>query len=125
MEANSPSLRNVLDQARRSIDGALGRDRARLLGLWSRWQKVPADAQARARFEQAVAASVAACQARAAALPQVQVDPALPIAAEADRIVALIRCHVDLPLHPGTTVVLPERAANHLTRVLRLRQDDP
>jgi len=35
------------------------------------------------------------------------------------------RCHVDLPLHPGTTVVLPERAANHLTRVLRLRQDDP
>ncbi|WP_374012129.1 ATP-dependent RNA helicase HrpA [Pseudoxanthomonas koreensis] len=93
MEANSPSLRNVLDQARRSIDGALGRDRARLLGLWSRWQKVPADAQARARFEQAVAASVAACQARAAALPQVQVDPALPIAAEADRIVALIRDH--------------------------------
>src|SRR5690606_15168132 len=29
----------------------------------------------------------------AAALPQVQVDPALPIAAEADRIVALIRDH--------------------------------
>ena len=37
----------------------------------------------------------------------------------------LTRCHVDLPLSAGHTVLLPERAANHLTRVLRLRQGDP
>ena len=37
----------------------------------------------------------------------------------------LTRCHVDLPLRAGTEVVLPERAANHLARVLRLREGDP
>ncbi|WP_028919129.1 16S rRNA (uracil(1498)-N(3))-methyltransferase [Pseudoxanthomonas suwonensis] len=36
----------------------------------------------------------------------------------------LTRCHVDLPLQPGSEVVLPERAANHLARVLRLREGD-
>ncbi len=36
----------------------------------------------------------------------------------------LTRCHVDLPLRPGGRVVLPERAANHLVRVLRLREGD-
>ena len=37
----------------------------------------------------------------------------------------LTRCHVDLPLQPGIEVVLPEQAATHLTRVLRLREGDP
>jgi len=37
----------------------------------------------------------------------------------------LTRCHVDLPLQPGGEVVLPERAAAHLTRVLRLREGAP
>ncbi len=37
----------------------------------------------------------------------------------------LTRCHVDLPLRPGATIVLPERAASHLVRVLRLREGDP
>jgi 16S rRNA (uracil1498-N3)-methyltransferase len=37
----------------------------------------------------------------------------------------LTRCHVGLPLHPGDELVLPERAANHLARVLRLREGDP
>lgn len=36
----------------------------------------------------------------------------------------LTRCHVDLPLAPGTELTLPERAAAHLTRVLRLRPGD-
>ncbi|KAF1686499.1 16S rRNA (uracil(1498)-N(3))-methyltransferase [Pseudoxanthomonas broegbernensis] len=36
----------------------------------------------------------------------------------------LTRCHVDLALDAGAEVVLPERAAAHLTRVLRLRQGD-
>jgi 16S rRNA (uracil1498-N3)-methyltransferase len=37
----------------------------------------------------------------------------------------LTRCHVDLPLQPGLEVVLPEHAATHLARVLRLREGDP
>ena len=37
----------------------------------------------------------------------------------------LTRCHVDLALQPGTEVVLPEHAASHLARVLRLREGDP
>ena len=37
----------------------------------------------------------------------------------------LTRCHVDLPLQPGREFALPERAANHLARVLRLREGDP
>ena len=36
----------------------------------------------------------------------------------------LTRCHVGLPLSTGATVVLPESAATHLVRVLRLREGD-
>jgi len=36
----------------------------------------------------------------------------------------LTRCHVELPLQPGTTIALPEHAANHLVRVLRLREGE-
>ncbi len=83
-----------LQNARRAIDGALARDRGRLLGLWSRWRDRPGDAAPQAAFADALAASVAARAARAAALPTaIEVDPALPIAAEAERIVGLIRDH--------------------------------
>jgi 16S rRNA (uracil1498-N3)-methyltransferase len=34
------------------------------------------------------------------------------------------RCHVDMPLPAGSRIVLPESAANHLVRVLRLREGD-
>ena len=34
------------------------------------------------------------------------------------------RCHVDAHLEPGTQAVLPESAAAHLVRVLRLREGD-
>jgi ATP-dependent helicase HrpA len=84
----------ALRQGRTAIDGALTRDRGRLHGLWSRWSGRPADDAARDAFAQALAASVAAREARAASLPtSVAVDPALPIAAEADRLVELIRAH--------------------------------
>lgn len=83
----------ALRQARRAIDGALSRDRARLHGLWSRWSGKPGDAAAQDAFARALAASTAQREARAAALPQAPVDPALPIAAEAQRIVELIRKH--------------------------------
>jgi ATP-dependent helicase HrpA len=89
-DANARALR----EGRRAVEGALARDRGRLLGLWSRWSGRPGDAAARSAFADALAASVAAREARAAALPTaVAVDPALPIAAEAERLVALIRDH--------------------------------
>ena len=82
-----------LQQARRAIDGALSRDRGRLHGLWSRWNANPADEKAQAAFAQALSASVSQREARMASLPHAPVDPSLPIAAEADRIVELIRQH--------------------------------
>ena len=36
----------------------------------------------------------------------------------------LTRCHVDAPLSVSTSLALPETAANHLARVLRLREGD-
>ena len=36
----------------------------------------------------------------------------------------LTRCHVDADLRIGTSVALPDAAANHLARVLRLREGD-
>lgn len=92
-QSRQPDVSNALRQARRAIDGALSRDRGRLQGLWSRWSGKPADQRAREAFAQALSASVAQRQARAAALPQAPVDPTLPIAAEAERIVELIRKH--------------------------------
>src|SRR5207342_3353202 len=83
----------ALHQARRAIDGALTRDRGRLHGLWSRWSGKPADDRAQAAFAQALANSVAQRESRVAALPQAPVDPSLPIAGEAERIVELIRQH--------------------------------
>jgi ATP-dependent helicase HrpA len=83
-----------LHNARRAIDGALARDRGRLMGLWSRWSGKPADSAAQVAFAEALAVSVAAREARAAVLPtDVAVDDSLPIAGEAERIVQLIRDH--------------------------------
>src|SRR5690606_11746123 len=46
MESRRAAATATLKQARRQIDGALSRDRGRLLGLWSRWNARPADAPA-------------------------------------------------------------------------------
>ncbi|HRO28211.1 MAG TPA: ATP-dependent RNA helicase HrpA, partial [Luteimonas sp.] len=86
----SPASRRA---ARRAIDGALSRDRGRLLGLWRRWDQAAGDAARRQAFQDALLRSVAQREARAAALPRAEVDPSLPIAAEADRIVELLRGH--------------------------------
>ncbi len=93
MQAIDANANAVLRQARQAIDGALSRDRGRLQGLWSRWHAQPRDARVQAAFAEALASSVRQREARAAASPQAPVDPALPIAAEAERIVALIREH--------------------------------
>ena len=83
----------ALRQGRDTIDRGLCRDRSRLHGLWSRWNAAPADAAVRAAFEQAVAVSTRQREVRAGSLPKAPVDPSLPIAGEAERIIALIREH--------------------------------
>jgi ATP-dependent helicase HrpA len=89
----APSVQPVLASARRAIDRALTRDRGRLQGLWSRWNAKPDDVPSKAAFEQALQASVANRETRAMALPRAEVDADLPIATQAERIVALIRDH--------------------------------
>ncbi|MNK65174.1 ATP-dependent RNA helicase HrpB [compost metagenome] len=86
---NIPRLR----EQRAAIDGAMSRDRGRLLGLLSRWQSKPADAGVAAAFEQALQASVQRRDQRARHLPAISLDDSLPIAREAERITALIREH--------------------------------
>ena len=83
----SPASRRA---ARRAIDGALSRDRGRLLGLWRRWDQAAGDATRRSAFQDALSRSLGQRQARAAALPPAEVDGGLPIAAHAARIVELV-----------------------------------
>ena len=80
-------------RARRAIDGALSRDRGRLLGLWAKWNAKPGDAALRDAFASKLQASIAERQRRAAALPTATIDASLPIAAHADELVELIREH--------------------------------
>ncbi len=98
--------------ARRRIDDARTRDRGRLLGLWSRWNAQPGDAALRDAFAAALDTSLGERARRAAALPAAQVEASLPIAAEAERIVALIRAHQVVVLAgetgSGKTTQLPK-----------------
>ena len=80
-------------QHRAALDGAMSRDRGRLMGLLSRWQSRPGDSSLEQAFEQALQASVQRRQMRAAQQPSISLDPQLPIAREADAIIALIRTH--------------------------------
>ena len=93
MKSPDPPTSGAPRQARRAIDGAMARDRGRLIGLWSKWNAAPRQDGARERFEQALRASVAERSERAARLPRAEVEASLPIAAHADRLVELIRDH--------------------------------
>ena len=93
MQAIAPDDTSTARQARRAIDGALTRDRGRLLGLWAKWDARPADAALRDAFATRLQASVADRERRAAQLPSASVDDTLPIAAHADELVKLIRGH--------------------------------
>ncbi len=88
-----PSSADALRRAHRDIDGALTRDRGRLLGLLARWQASPGDAALHQAFAGKLQASMVERERCVAALPAAAVDAALPIAAHADEIVALIRKH--------------------------------
>jgi ATP-dependent helicase HrpA len=89
---NKPSV-SSLHLQQRAIDGAMSRDRGRLLGMLSRCRAKPADAAVAAAFEQALQASVQRREARARNRPTISLDDTLPIAREAERITALIRDH--------------------------------
>ena len=52
----SPASRRA---ARSAIDGALSRDRGRLLGLWRRWEQAAGDDARRKAFEEALTRSLA------------------------------------------------------------------
>ena len=93
MQATENNGKTASRQARRAIDGALSKDRGRLLALWSKWNAKPDDPALRVGFAAKLQASVAERARRAAALPAASVDTTLPIAAHADEIVALIRAH--------------------------------
>jgi ATP-dependent helicase HrpA len=94
LNRSAPSIETQgLQAARRRLDQAMTRDRGRLQGLWARWSQAPADAARRDAFEQALSTSIARRDARARNLPQTTVPDELPIAAEAERIVDLIREH--------------------------------
>ena len=93
MNPGSRRATGASKQARRAIDGALARDRGRLMGLWNRWNADPSKDDVRERFEQALQVSVQMREQRAARLPKASVDTGLPIATEAERIVDLIRDH--------------------------------
>ena len=88
-----PDHASTPGQLRQAIDGALSRDRGRLLGLLAKWQGKPGDTTARDAFLTRLQASISERERRAAQLPQATVDPSLPIAAHAEEIVALIRHH--------------------------------
>ena len=92
MSAIENTLPNRLREARTAIDGAMSRDRGRLLGLLSRWQGKP-DAAAEAAFQQLLERSRAQRQQRAARPIAITMDDALPIAREAEQITDLIRAH--------------------------------
>ncbi|WP_313275393.1 DEAD/DEAH box helicase, partial [Stenotrophomonas sp.] len=92
MSAIETNLPNRLREARTAIDGAMSRDRGRLLGLLSRWQGKP-DAASEAAFRQLLERSCAERQQRAARPIAITMDQALPIAREAEQISALIRAH--------------------------------
>lgn len=93
MTAIKQPAASSLSSQQAAIDGAMSRDRGRLLGLLSRWRSKPTDAGVAAAFEQALQASVQRRQAWAQKLPSITLDDSLPIAREAERITALIRDH--------------------------------
>ncbi len=77
------------------LDRVLARDRAGLLRLQKRLAEAKGEAKAPAQqaFEQALARSCAAFEARVARIPEPRIDTELPIGREAEAIVALIQKH--------------------------------
>jgi len=93
MSAIEKNMPTRLREARTAIDGAMSRDRGRLLGLLSRWQGKPDEAGAEAAFQQLLERSRGQRQQRLARPISITMDDTLPIAREAEQITTLIRDH--------------------------------
>src|SRR5690606_10797491 len=96
-----------------ALEGVLTRDRGWLLARWRRLRSGAApSARDVAALEAAIAQSAARRERRGAAVPRIQVDESLPIAARADDIVAAIRAHPVVVLAgetgSGKTTQLPK-----------------
>src|SRR5687768_2038992 len=74
-------------------EAVLSRDRGRLLRLLAAARQAPADGAKRVAYESALAVSRAARDQRDASAPVPTFDDGLPVAREADTLVALIRKH--------------------------------
>ena len=72
---------------------ALSRDQARLRRMQARSREKPEDASLREGFEKALAVSVASRARREAQAPTPTFDDDLPVAREAENIIALIAKH--------------------------------
>ena len=102
-----------LARLKAALSGVMTRDRGRLIGRWRRLSasKEPAAADV-ARLAADIDASVARVAQRAARVPEIRIDEALPIAARSDEIVALIRQHQVIVLAgetgSGKTTQLPK-----------------
>ena len=96
---------------RTALDGVMARDFGRLLGRWRKLAAAVAPEQL-AALSRDIDASRERARARAARIPSVAVDDALPIAQKADDIVALIRQHQVIVLAgetgSGKTTQLPK-----------------
>ncbi|HQZ63253.1 MAG TPA: helicase-related protein, partial [Dokdonella sp.] len=103
-----------LSKLRSALSGVACRDHGRLLGRWRRLEKEGAAAKAEqvARLAGEIAASTAKVAARAARVPEIRIDPSLPIAERSDEIIKLIREHQVIVLAgetgSGKTTQLPK-----------------
>ncbi len=101
------------DPLRDKLDQVLTQDYPRLLGRWRRLHRSKGDSEkARAALAQAIDASMARREARAASVPDITLDEALPIGARAEEIIAAIRKHQVLVVAgetgSGKTTQLPK-----------------
>ena len=96
---------------RRALDSVMARDYGRLLSHWRRIAAAPAVDEC-ARLREAIEISAARRAARAASVPPIRIDEALPIASRSEDIIGLIRSHQVVVLAgetgSGKTTQLPK-----------------
>lgn len=103
-----------LSKLKSALAGVSSRDRGRLIGRWRRLEKDGAavNVEQVAKLATEIAASTAKVAARAARVPEIRIDAALPIAERSEEIITLIREHQVIVLAgetgSGKTTQLPK-----------------
>lgn len=103
-----------LSKLKSALAGVSTRDRGRLIGRWRRLEKDGAavNVEQVAKLATEIAASTAKVAARAARVPGIRIDAALPIAERSEEIIKLIREHQVIVLAgetgSGKTTQLPK-----------------